>query len=115
MVWSFLSKLLMGSALLGVVMYENIDLPVLHMAQSFSHSILILLFIICLQVSCDTGLSSCSCEAPFLANMSALSFPLMSQWLGIHCSTTFLLEISSQVEEKLCIILQGTEFSLQLD
>ena len=94
MTWSFLPRELIGSLMLGWVKYGKIALPLLEEAQVFSHSILVFDFMICLHVLSDTGKFGCSCDAPFLASLSADSFPGMSQWLGIHWSV-ILIEKSS--------------------
>ena len=36
------------------------------------------------------GLSCCVMPAPLFASLSAMSFPLIPQWTGIHCNTTLL-------------------------
>ena len=50
----------------------------------FIHSIFEFDFIISFHVVRDVSFTGCSFDAPFLARASALSFPLISQWLGIH-------------------------------
>ena len=81
----------MWSCVFGLDMYLNIDLPFSHLAHEFSHSIFVFDFIICLVVDWDTGFIGCSLAAPFFARVSALSFPLILQWLGIHCRIRVIL------------------------
>ena len=95
---SFLPRELMGSSVLGRVMYGKIARPLLLWAQVLSHSIFVFDFIICLQVLRDTGRLGCSWDAPSLASLSADSFPGMSQWLGIHWSVTFTENSSIKFE-----------------
>ena len=99
MTCSFLPRELIASCGLGCVMWGKIALPLLHVAQLFSHSIFEFDLIICLHVFRDTGKLGCSWVAPFFASISAVSFPGRSQWLGIHCRVIFKEKSSMNLDK----------------
>ena len=69
----------------GVDMCANTFLPVFPCAHLFIQSSLVLTLSICLTVCIGVLMFGCSCLLPFLARVSALSFPGMFECPGIHC------------------------------
>ena len=91
---SFLGKEFIGSFLFGAVTKLNIALPFLLCAHLLCQSIFEFDLMTCLMVAWDTDKIGCSFAAPSFASVSALSFPSILQWLGIHCTVTVLLVVS---------------------
>jgi hypothetical protein len=80
-----------GSFKFGVVMCAKTALPVVSIAQLFSHSSFLLFLNICFAVCIFTGRFGCCLAAPAFARVSALSFPCMLVCPGIHCNVSLIV------------------------